>query len=229
MERKHRHHIIPRHAGGSDDPSNIKTVTVEEHAEEHRRLWSKEGREYDRVAWLALSGMIGKEDARILASKASLSSFHSDPVKKEHWLKNVREKHVARSVSRNRWIGAISSSLKGKRQSKETCKKRSDSLKKLFTEGLIDTRNMWKGKALSREHIDKMSAGRVSSSAWKLSVTNDEYRENASLASKKRISVVVNGKTFRSIRHASESTGINYNHILLVRKGIKRDDRIAFL
>ena len=59
---KHKHHIIPRHAGGSDDPSNIIEVTVEEHAEAHRKLYEEHGRWQDRVAYLALSGQIGKEE-----------------------------------------------------------------------------------------------------------------------------------------------------------------------
>lgn len=41
---KHKHHIIPKHAGGSDDPSNIVVLTVEEHAEAHRKLYEKHGR-----------------------------------------------------------------------------------------------------------------------------------------------------------------------------------------
>lgn len=58
----HRHHIIPRHAGGTDDPSNIVLLTIEEHAEAHRLLYEEHGRVEDRVAWLALSGQIGKEE-----------------------------------------------------------------------------------------------------------------------------------------------------------------------
>ena len=34
---KHKHHIIPRHMGGTDDPSNLIELTIEEHAEAHRR------------------------------------------------------------------------------------------------------------------------------------------------------------------------------------------------
>lgn len=54
----HNHHIIPRHAGGTDDPSNLMKLTVEEHAEAHRRLWEEHGRLGDKAAWEMLSGQI---------------------------------------------------------------------------------------------------------------------------------------------------------------------------
>lgn len=52
----HLHHIIPRHMGGSDDPSNLIKLTIEEHSEAHRILYEHHGLEEDRLAWLALSG-----------------------------------------------------------------------------------------------------------------------------------------------------------------------------
>ena len=71
---KHKHHIIPRHAGGTDHPDNLVELTIEEHSEAHRKLWEEHGRWQDRVAWLTLSGQIGIEEARVLAIKCSLSS-----------------------------------------------------------------------------------------------------------------------------------------------------------
>ena len=59
---KHTHHIIPKHLGGTDDPSNLIELTVEQHAEEHRILFEKYGCWQDEVAWMGLSGMIGKEE-----------------------------------------------------------------------------------------------------------------------------------------------------------------------
>lgn len=59
---KHKHHIIPEHAGGTDDPSNLIEVTVEEHAFIHKELWEKQGRWQDYVAWQGLSGQIGREE-----------------------------------------------------------------------------------------------------------------------------------------------------------------------
>jgi hypothetical protein len=59
---KHKHHIIPRHAGGTDDPSNLIELTIEEHAEAHRILYETYGRDEDRWAWLGLTGQIGKDE-----------------------------------------------------------------------------------------------------------------------------------------------------------------------
>lgn len=63
----HKHHIIPRHMGGSDDPDNLVELTVAEHAEAHLLLWQKHGHEHDRLAWLGLSGLIGKDELVRLA------------------------------------------------------------------------------------------------------------------------------------------------------------------
>ena len=36
---KQIHYIVPKHMGGTDDPDNIVELTVEEHAEAHRKLY----------------------------------------------------------------------------------------------------------------------------------------------------------------------------------------------
>ena len=61
---KHWHHIVPKHIGGSDEPSNLVHLTVEEHAEEHRKLWEQYGRWQDKIAWKTLSGQISIQEAR---------------------------------------------------------------------------------------------------------------------------------------------------------------------
>lgn len=53
----HWHHIVPRHAGGTDDPSNLVKLTIQEHAEAHRLLWEQYGRLEDKLAWQLLSRM----------------------------------------------------------------------------------------------------------------------------------------------------------------------------
>jgi hypothetical protein len=59
---KHWHHIVPKHAGGTDDPSNLVELTVEEHAEAHRILYEKHGMMEDFCAWKGLSKQIDKEE-----------------------------------------------------------------------------------------------------------------------------------------------------------------------
>jgi hypothetical protein len=63
MNIYHRHHIIPKHMGGSNDPSNIVLLTVEEHAEAHRILFEQHNKQEDYIAWKALSGQISISEA----------------------------------------------------------------------------------------------------------------------------------------------------------------------
>jgi|LakMenE01Jun11ns_1017448.scaffolds.fasta_scaffold9949118_5 hypothetical protein len=58
----HKHHIIPRHMGGTDDPSNLVDLTIEEHAEAHRILWEQHGKSEDLLAWQGLSNLISKKE-----------------------------------------------------------------------------------------------------------------------------------------------------------------------
>lgn len=69
----HKHHIIPRHAGGSDDPSNLIELTVEEHAEAHKKLYNEHGRWQDKMAWQLLSGQVKQKDAMALLCKLRMT------------------------------------------------------------------------------------------------------------------------------------------------------------
>jgi hypothetical protein len=57
---KHKHHIVPKHMGGSDDPENLIELTVEEHAKAHLSLYEKHGKKEDLCAYYMLSGNIEK-------------------------------------------------------------------------------------------------------------------------------------------------------------------------
>jgi hypothetical protein len=67
----HKHHIIPRHVGGSDDPSNLILLSIEDHAEAHRKLYEEHGRWQDRVAWQFLSNQISCAEATKQAQSLS--------------------------------------------------------------------------------------------------------------------------------------------------------------
>jgi len=65
----HVHHLIPKHMGGTNESHNLLLCTIEEHALLHKRLWKKHGHEWDRVAWLSLSGQINVSEAKRLVQQ----------------------------------------------------------------------------------------------------------------------------------------------------------------
>ncbi len=74
-ERIHKHHIIPRYTGGSNEPENLVEVTITQHAMFHFCNYQLSGNEEDRIAWKALSGQItineAKLEAQVLGCKKS--------------------------------------------------------------------------------------------------------------------------------------------------------------
>ncbi len=71
----HKHHIIPKHMGGTDDPSNLVELTVEEHAAAHKKLFEEYGHWQDELAWKGLSGQLSKLDViSEIARKTGLMS-----------------------------------------------------------------------------------------------------------------------------------------------------------
>lgn len=81
---KHLHHILPKHMGGTDDPTNLVELTIEEHAEAHRKLYETYGRLQDRRAWMGLSKMItGKEIIKEILT-APKSEEHKRKISEAH-------------------------------------------------------------------------------------------------------------------------------------------------
>lgn len=75
----HKHHILPKHLGGSNDKSNIIKVNIPLHAFLHKLLWEEHHNIKDKVAWLALSGQITKAEAQLML----VSHPMSDETKKK--------------------------------------------------------------------------------------------------------------------------------------------------
>jgi hypothetical protein len=128
---KHIHHIIPQYLGGTNDPSNLVELSVEEHAEAHRKLFEEHGNWQDRIAWLSLSGQIGKDDALREARGAANRGRKRTPEQIENIRKAANERN-ARLMSNPILWDKIN-------------RKRSES---------------HKGKKKSAEHLDNWSASR---------------------------------------------------------------------
>lgn len=94
----HRHHIIPRHAGGSDEDTNLVFLTIEEHANAHRLLYEQYGRKEDYLAWRGLAGLIGKDD--IILEKCSLNSSRPGKLNTFYGMKHTDE--TKRKISEKR-------------------------------------------------------------------------------------------------------------------------------
>ena len=58
---KHIHHIIKCVNGKRVRTNETKSLTIKEHAKEHKRLWFKWGFKEDYLAWQGLSGQMPKE------------------------------------------------------------------------------------------------------------------------------------------------------------------------
>jgi hypothetical protein len=109
----HKHHIIPRHMGGSDDPSNIIELTVEEHAEAHRVLFEKHGLWQDYIAWQGLLGRIPSEKVIIESIKTA----------------NKNNKYCVGRVYSDETIQKFKKTRKGKRWSSVLTKEIVDSIR----------------------------------------------------------------------------------------------------
>lgn len=91
----HSHHIIPKHMGGTDNPSNLVRLTVEEHADAHRQLYDQHGNIQDYLAWKGLSGMMGREEIiRQLISTTHKGKIVSDETKLKQRLAKLGDKNA---------------------------------------------------------------------------------------------------------------------------------------
>ena len=76
MNNTHKHHIIPRHIGGTDHPDNIVRLTHEGHAIAHLWLFIMHGRWQDKLAWRCLSGKMTSAEAHSEATKAGMVAYY---------------------------------------------------------------------------------------------------------------------------------------------------------
>ncbi|NDB61967.1 hypothetical protein EB001_26535 [bacterium] len=109
----HKHHIIPRHAGGTDDPSNIIKVNVAMHAFLHKQLYEDYGRWQDNTAYKSLAGIISIQEA----------------IQETKRMANLGNKHRQGKPKSDEEVEKIRKALTGKKRSKESI----DKQKKILT------------------------------------------------------------------------------------------------
>lgn len=149
--------------GGSDDSSNIIELTIEEHAEAHRLLYTKFGKIEDKIAWLGLSGNTEElEKFRRQMVSEKVKSAHKNGVygKRNLNLKGdnnpAKRKEVREKISKNNGMkkeenrNKVRDSKIGILRSEETKQKISEkkcvyNYEITFPDGHIEiTNNLWK-------------------------------------------------------------------------------------
>jgi hypothetical protein len=109
MIKWHKHHIVPKHQGGTDDPSNLIKVNIAMHAFMHKMLYEEHHNPYDLIAYKVLSHNMTFEEARIEASKVEY--------------KGLTKEQIERSVATRRANGSFASeknSMYGKKHTIES-------------------------------------------------------------------------------------------------------------
>jgi len=99
------HHIIPKHEWkrrfgnlkGVNIRDNLVKLTLEQHIQVHERM-AEDGSKFDRIAYLAMSGMIGKEEAYLRAVSQPKSKGHCEAIRRS--LLGMR--HTPERVEKNR-------------------------------------------------------------------------------------------------------------------------------
>lgn len=70
------HHILPRHNGGSDEPSNLIKLSVPHHAITHWLLWKEFNNQYDKIAFTLKISV--NEERKSIASKLLQEKYRQE-------------------------------------------------------------------------------------------------------------------------------------------------------
>ena len=92
--------------GGTDDPSNIKELTVKQHARAHKKLYKTFGKWEDRIAYEMLSGQITHYEANQQKRRlANLGNKNSVGRVNPKWHNLILSKTMKESRSKHKTMG----------------------------------------------------------------------------------------------------------------------------
>ncbi len=101
---RHIHHILPKHQGGSDDPSNLISLTIVQHAMWHFADWQLMQTTENYIAWRSLAGKITKEQA----------IFEAQSLGGKKAVKKLREWWEQQDVEKVREVASTAGKVGGK-------------------------------------------------------------------------------------------------------------------
>ena len=129
IDNYHIHHILPKHMGGTDEETNLIKLTVDAHAEAHKKLWEEYGHWQDYLAWQGLSKRVGREE---LIKMKSYYTHLGKPKSEEHRQK-LSESHKGK-IFTEETKNKMSLSAKGNKNRRG--KPMSDELKKQYSQNM---------------------------------------------------------------------------------------------
>jgi hypothetical protein len=110
---RHRHHLKPKHAGGSDSQGNLTPpIPIVRHAMFHWCEWKRSGNEFDRIAWLSLTGQIDKDGIKHKVLKeagrrrAEMAKERGELFFDSSWQSEQGKKGAARNLEVN-WFAIL--------------------------------------------------------------------------------------------------------------------------
>lgn len=150
----HQHHIVPKHLGGTNDPSNLVMLHPYDHAIAHFVRWKMYGTDGDAWAFNRLKGWL---DAGALTVKGMRHSPETRKIIGQHSATRIRKPHTDEAKAK---ISAAkagkASNRKGSRHSAETIQKMRQShagqepwnkgsvgVMKAWNKGLVGKQEAW--------------------------------------------------------------------------------------
>ena len=110
----HTHHLLPTHAGGTDDPSNLVRVNKRMHCFLHRLRYEETGDLFDLAAANLLSGASTAEEGRIAAVKEGLRRSEKAQLAIRENIRKYNEETPPEVISENARKGAYAQSREAK-------------------------------------------------------------------------------------------------------------------
>jgi hypothetical protein len=163
----HRHHVIPKHQGGTDDDSNIVYLTPEEHAKAHLALYEQYGHYEDAQAynslkkhWLGARSLDGyKQSPEHIAKRVANTDYNkiSEKLKGRRSPTTGMKLGPPSALTRQK----ISDANRGRKQSERCKKKISDSLKGRESPKKIECYCIFCRKHVSPSKLDRHGAGKA--------------------------------------------------------------------
>lgn len=144
----HKHHILPKFMGGTDDDSNLVELSVKDHFEAHKILAENVSSRYTDGAWVSLNLLKKYWDGEI----NEISEYLSERMKGSNNIVHlVKDDPEWRRRNSERNSGKLNP-FYGKRHSKKT----KEILSKKHTKWLLENGSPFKGKKHKPETIQKL-------------------------------------------------------------------------